>query len=262
MKKIISIILCALALGIVMPQAVMAEKKEKKEKKDKKKKKAYVWEMPELTGNKEFDEYLLKCDTLNTRIRSYCDAITFYQMRPIVVTDNGQADGQEIDRQWCMVDTTTNTLRSSNLAFSQNLQLILSYPSIALDMTGLAVYTASATTALPGLGLKSISYAKYLKAGPNIVADGGKEMKKIYKAARAQAKQIKDLKAGKVDDDYAKNAQVNAESVDAGDASMSALISSNPIYMDKATYEKQIGEIKKQDKENPIKDDDIPEEVE
>jgi hypothetical protein len=32
--------------------------------------------------------------------------------------------------------------------------------------------------------------------------------------------------------------------------------------MDKATYEKQIGEIKKQDKENPIKDDDIPEEVE
>lgn len=261
MKKIISIVLYALVLGIVMPQTMMAEKKEKKEKKDKKKN-AYVWEMPELTGDKDFDEYLLKCDTLNTRIRSYCDAITFYQMRPIVVTDNGQADGQEIDRQWCMVDTTTNTLRSSNLAFSQNMQLILSYPSIALDMTELSVFTASATTALPGLGLKSLSYAKYLKAGPNIVANGGKEMKKIYKAARTQAGQIKDLKAGKVDDDYAKNAQVNADAVDAGNASMSALISSNPIYMDKATYEKQMGEIKKQDAENPITDDDIPEEVE
>lgn len=256
MKKIISIVICAFALGIVMPQSMMAEKKEKKEKK------GYVWEMPKLTGNKEFDEYLLKCDTLNTRIRSYCDAITFYQMCPVIATDNGQPDGQEIDRQWCMVDTTTNTLRSPNMAFSQNLQLILSYPAIALDMTGLAVYTASATTALPKLGLKSLSYAKYLKAGPNIVAYGGKEMKKIYKMARKQAKQIKDLKAGKVDDDYAKNAQVSAEAVDAGDASMSALISSNPIYMDKATYEKQIGEIKKQDAENPIKNDDIPEEVE
>ena len=64
MKKIISIILCALALGIVMPQAVMAEKKEKKEKKDKKKKKAYVWEMPELTGDEGFDNYLKTCDTI------------------------------------------------------------------------------------------------------------------------------------------------------------------------------------------------------
>ena len=87
-------------------------------------------------------------------------------------------------------------------------------------------------------------------------------MKKIYKAARQQARQIKDLKAGKVDDDYARNAMVDASAVDAGNGSMAALISTNPIYMDKATYEKQAGEIQKQDDENPIKDDDIPEEVE
>lgn len=190
MKKLISIILCAIAFGMVFPQTVVAQKNGKKSKKEKK---AFVWEMPELTGSKDFDDYLKQCDTLNTRIRSYCDVITFYQMRPIAITENGQ----EIDRQWCMVDTLTNTLRSSNKAFSQNLDLILSYPQITLEMANLSLATTLATSDLPNLGMKSFSYAKYLKAGPNIVAAGGKEMKKIYKAARAQAKQIKDLKEGK-----------------------------------------------------------------
>lgn len=257
MKKVFAVILCAIALGVLMPQPVWAQKKEKKEK-TKKEKKPFVWEMPELTGNVEFDHYLKKCDTLNTRIRSYCDAITFYQMRPISITENGQ----EIDRQWCMIDTLTNTLRSSNQAFAQNMNLILSYPVIALEMTDLTLCTTSATAELPNLGLKSLSYAKYLKAGPNIVSAGGKEMKKIYKAARTQAKQIKDLKAGKVDDDYARNAEVEASSVDAGDGSMAALISTKPITMEKTEFEKQMGEIKKIDDENPISEDDLPEEVE
>ena len=252
MKKFFTIILCAVAIGMVLPQTATAAKKGKKEKKP------YVWEMPELTGNQEFDDYLRKCDTLNTRIRSYCDAITFYQMRPISITENGK----EIDRQWCMVDTVTNTLRSSNLAFAQNLNLILSYPAIAVEMASMGVYTASATTALPSLGMKALSYGKYLKAGPNIIGAGGKEMKRIYKAARAQAKQIKDLKAGKVDDDYARNAEVNANAVDAGEASMDVLISSKPIQMEKSEFEKQMGEIKKQDDANPISDEEIPEEVE
>jgi hypothetical protein len=86
-------------------------------------------------------------------------------------------------------------------------------------------------------------------------------MKKIYKLARKQAAQIKDLKAGKVDDDYARNAEVEASNVDAGDASMNVLISSKPIFMDKATYEQQVGEINKKDAENPVSDDPLPEEA-
>ena len=256
MKKIITLILCAVAMGMNMPQTAQAAKKPKKESKP------YEWKMPALTGNKDFDEYLLKCDTIYGRITNYCENITFYQMRPIVVTENGQEGEEEIERQWCMVDTTTQTLRSSSMAFKQNLDLILSYPAIIMDMSGLAVHTTSATAALPSLGLKSVSYAKHLKAGPKMIAEGGKEMKQIYKAARTQAKQIKDLKAGKVDDDYARNAEVEAANVDAGNASMATLISTKPIYMNKSSFEQQMGEIKKQDATVSIDDYDIPEEVE
>lgn len=256
MKKQLLLTLCVVALGVLFSQTTWAEKKSKKESKP------YEWKMPALTGNADFDRYLLKCDTINKRISSYCDGITFYQMRPVVVTENGQEGEQEIDRQWCMIDPETNTLRSSNAAFKQNLDIVLSYPALLLEMTSLATYTASATTALPSLGLKSVSYAKYLKAGPKMIAAGGAEMKKIYKAARAQAKQIKDLKAGKVDDDYARNAEVEASSVDAGSASMATLISTQPVYIAKTSFEQQMGEIKKQDATISIDNYDIPEEVE
>jgi len=250
MKRFMTLVLCALALGMVMPQDAMAQKK--------KKSKEFVWELPELTGNKDFDHYLLLCDTLNTEIKKYSEGITFFQMRPIVVTE----DGKEVDRQWCMVDTTTNTLRSSGEAFKQNMDIIMAYPNILLDMTNLSLATTSAGLELVNLGgMKPITYAKHLQAGPKIVAAGGKEMKKIYKLARKQAAQIKDLKAGKVDDDYARNAEVEASNVDAGDASMNVLISSKPIFMDKATYEQQVGEINKKDAENPVSDDPLPEEA-
>lgn len=255
MKKNVLLTLCFAALGVFFSQTTWAAKPKKESK-------PYEWKMPALTGNADFDQYLLKCDTINTRISSYCNDITFYQMRPVVVTENGQEGEQEFDRQWCMIDPETNTLRSSNAAFKQNLDIILSYPMLVLEMTSLATYTASATTALPNLGLKSVSYAKYLKAGPKMIAAGGAEMKKIYKAARAQAKQIKDLKAGKVDDDYARNAEVEASSVDAGSASMATLISTQPVYLAKSSFEQQMGEVKKQDAAISIDNYDIPEEVE
>ena len=176
----------------------------------------------------------------------------------VVITE----DGQEVDRQWCMVDTATNTLRSSGEAFKQDMDIILAYPDLMLDMTNLSLATTLAGTSLPGLdGLKAIAYAKYLKAGPILVGEGGKQMKKIYKLARKQATQIKDLKAGKVDDDYARNAEVEASSVDAGEASMNVLISSKPVYMEKATFEQQNGAIQKQDEENPVSDEELPEEL-
>lgn len=65
-----------------------------------------------------------------------------------------------------------------------------------------------------------------------------------------------------MDDDYAKNAEIEAQSVNVGEASMAVLISTTPIFMDKTEFEKQMGEVKKQDAENPISEYDIPEEVE
>ena len=242
MKKNLIVAICAFVTVSMLPQQLYAQKKEKKEKK------AYEWIMPELSGNSEVDTYLLKCDTLYNEIQNYCNNITFYEMAEITVKD---ADGNE-EKTYQIVDENGN-LRSSNLAFQQNLQLVLAYPAIALDMTNLALAQAAAVAAAPKLGLGAVKYGKYIKAGPNIIKLGGTEMKKIYQRARAQAKQIKALKAGKIDEAIAMNAEVNAGEVDAGTASM------KQITMDKNDYDTQLQAITAQDNENPITGD-IPEE--
>lgn len=242
MKRLISFVICIVALSMIIPQEANAQKK-------KKEKKPFVWVLPELTGNDSFDEYLLKCDTLNTRIHQYCDNITFYEVAEIhVIDENGE---KEIN--YHVVDSLGN-LRSSNKAFIQNLNLILAYPSLASEMALMAACTASATTALPSLGLKAMSYGKYLKAGPKIIEKGGVEMKKIYKKARTQAKQIKALKAGKIDDVKALNAEINTSDMEAGTATMRV------IEMQKTDYEAEFSKITKEDEENPVTQDDIPEE--
>lgn len=245
MKKFLIVAICALVAVGMMPQQSYAQKKEKKEKKEKK---PYEWVMPELSGNADVDNYLLKCDTLYNRIQNYCNNITFYELAEITVKDS---NGNE-EKTYQIVDENGN-LRSSNLAFLQNLELILAYPAIALDMTSLATAQVAAVAAAPSLGLGAMKYGKYIKAGPNIIKLGGAEMKKIYKRARAQAKQIKALKAGKIDEAIAMNAEVNAGDVDAGTASM------KQITMDKADYESQLQAIIDQDNANPI-NSDIPEE--
>ncbi len=244
MKKLFMILMCAMALGMVLPQEANAAKK-----KEKKEKKAFEWVMPELTGNENFDIYLLKCDTMYNRITHYTDSITFYDVAEIHVID----EKGEKDIRYHVVDAEGN-LRSANKAFQQNMDIILAYPQIALDMTLIATYTAGATAALPGLGIKALSYGKYVKVGPKIVSMGGATMKTIYKKARAQAKQIKALKAGKIDDVKALNAEVNAGNVDAGAATIRV------IEKQKKDYEAEFGKITKEDNETPITNDDIPEE--
>ena len=100
----------------------------------------------------------------------------------------------------------------------------------------------------------SISYAKYLKAGPILIGRGGKEMKEIYQRARAQAKQIKALKEGKIDELKALNAEVNASEVEAGAASMRV------IEKQKVDYASELEKVTQEDAENPITNDEIPEE--
>ena len=241
MKKFFSLVICALAVAIMMPaEAEAAKKKEKK---------PYEWVMPELSGNPDVDLYLLKCDTLYTKIQDYCNNITFYEMAEITVKDE---NGNE-EKTYQIVDKDGN-LRSSNLAFKQYLDLVLAYPLIALDMTDLATCQLAAVAAAPNLGLGALKYGKYIKAGPNIIKMGGAEMKKIYKRARAQAKQIKALKAGKIDEAVALNAEVNAGEVDGGTASI------KQQTMTKADYDKQLEAITAIDNTTSI-GGDIPEEV-
>lgn len=253
MKKVFSVIICALALCVMIPQqAEAAKKKDKKEKK-------VEWVMPALTGNADVDNYLLKVDTLYNKITSYSKSITFYEMAEIVVKDE---NGQE-EKFYQIVDKDGN-LRSSNLAFQQNMDIILAYPNLALDVTNglLDVTTAEvgALAAVPSLlidlgPLKAAPYKKYITSGLSTVKTAWDEGKTIYKRARAQAKQIKALKAGKIDDVVALNAEVNAGAVDAGSASM------RQVTMSKADYEAQFGKITAEDSANPVNtDQDIPEE--
>lgn len=220
-NKVLSFAICLLLFGVMMPVRSYAnaggddnKKKEKKEK-TKKAKKPYVWVMPKLTGDKAMDDYLLLCDTMNTQIKKYCDDIVFYEIAKIEVTkENG-----ETYEKYGMVDSLGN-LRSSNAALSQNLDIIFAYPDLVLDATNLTLATTTATTALASNPLLALSHGKYLKAGPVLTGRAFKEMKVIYKKARAQAKLIKALKAGQTDNLEALNAEVHAGEMEAGAASL------------------------------------------
>jgi hypothetical protein len=241
MKKLFNIALCALAMLIAMPQQAEAAKK--------KEKKAFEWEMPELSGNADVDNYLLKCDTLWTKIKSYSTDITFYEMAEITVTN---ADGTT-EKTYQMVDKD-GVVRSKNLAFKQNMDIILAYPDIVLKLTDLATAQLAAVTAAPSLGLGALKYGKYIKAGPKIIEMGGQEMKTIYKRARAQAAQIKALKEGKIDDAIEKNTEVQAGQVEAGATSI------RQITKTKEDYDKELAAATQVDNANSVDGMNIPEE--
>lgn len=250
MKKLLTFVALSMCLGLIAPVQAnnFVDKKEKKEKK-KKAKKPYVWVMPALTGNKDFDDYLKLCDDLNNKIVAYSDSIVFYEVAEVHVID----ESGEKDIQYHVVDSAGN-LRSANKAYQQNFDLIMAYPLIALDMTNLTLASSTATLALPDLGLNSLTYGKYLKAGPILIGRGGKEMKEIYKRARNQAKQIKALKEGKIDDVKALNAEINASDVEAGTASIRV------IEKQKTDYSTELEKVTKEDNETPIEEMEIPEE--
>lgn len=186
MKRLINLMLLVLAIAVVAPASMQAQKK-----------KEFVWEMPELTKNEDFDKYLLTCDTLNDRIRAYCDSVVFYEVKKIQEVDaNGDVIIDENGRPkeiYAVVDHE-NHIRGSKEAIFQYADMILNGTSIILDMANIAVLTATATTALPSLGLKAFSYGKYLKAGPIMVKDGTLEIKEIVSKCRTQAKAIRAYK--------------------------------------------------------------------
>lgn len=192
MKRLINLLLLILVIAVVAPISMQAQKK-----KEKKVKKEFVWEMPELTKNKDFDTYLLTCDTLNSRIRAYCDGIVFYEVKKIQEIDasgNVIMDENGNPKEIYAVVDNENHIRGSKEAIFQYADMILSGTNIILDMANMSVLTVSATASLPSLGLKALSYGKYLKAGPIMVKDGAIEIKEIVGKCREQAKAIRAYK--------------------------------------------------------------------
>lgn len=215
---------------------LQAQKKEKKAK-EKKPKKEFVWELPALTKNEDFDTYLLTCDTLYREINKYCENMAFYTVAPIIVIDeNGDtlrdANG-EIFKRYAVVDTTDNyRIRGTKEALLQLTDIILSGTNLLLDIANISLLTATATTALPELGaMNALTYAKYLKAGPKIVQMGTQEIKQIVESCKAQARAVKQLKNGFTESGELKNAQGDASNLEGLDiANIPPVVKSPQAY--------------------------------
>ncbi len=190
MKKLTKIVIALLAILMVAPMGVEAAKKDKK----KGEKKKYEWQMPDqLSGNAIVDEYLLSCDTLWNEIQKYNEDMTTYIFKTDTFAVNGEiyvmshmenAEGQYLTRgaaNWQLFEAVTIGVE------------------IVADGVLIGLQTANATLELPNLGLGALSYAKYVKAGPNIIALAGKEIKELANIRRAQWQQWKSMKDEAID---------------------------------------------------------------
>lgn len=213
MKKLFTILLCTLAMGIIMPQQTFAQ--DKKEKKEKKKKdtKPYVWEMPELTGDEGFDNYLKTCDTIYHRIRTYSDSIVFYKVKKGIVNDKKTGEQKEV----MGVFDDEGNYRSSGKALQQYAELTLQGTSLLADIALISVSSAAATASLPGLGMKALSYGKYIKAGPKIAQMGTQEVGEIVNMIKEQSKAIRALRKGYNEEGQLKDASIDPSNIDGVD---------------------------------------------
>ena len=176
-------LLAILALGCVMSVA-NAQKKEKKEKK------AFEWKMPDkLTDIKNFDEYLLKCDTLWTKIQTYRDSIHFFRVDTIPVIDK-ETNTPYLDIQ--IVDENGNK-RNWMQSIGQGADMIFTGTNIVLDAATITMMTVTAGTSLTENPLLAFSYGKYLKAGPKIVSLAYSEVKEIVNTTKKQMKDMKQI---------------------------------------------------------------------
>lgn len=173
------------------------KEKKKKEKKEKKPKKPFNWEdvRPEkLSGNADMDKYLLSCDTLWTRIQSYRDSISFFQLDTVIAQD---AEGNKM--LVVKITDEEGNPRNFSKSFAQGADLVFAGTGILLDATNIALQTTNATMALTSNPLLAFSYGKCLKAGPIITKLAYQEVKEIMDRTKAQMKVTKSMRASKME---------------------------------------------------------------
>lgn len=172
-KHLFLAFVAVLGFAFMYPTSLTAQKKEKK----KKEKKEFVWELPEPSGDPTIDEYLLSCDTLYNKIKTYKDSLAHYQYKEAAFT---VGDKNYLFK--CMIDSVNNNFLSKGMGRWQVAQGILTGAEIILDATTLSLNTASAILSLPNLNLKAIKYFKPVKdLGPRVIGMGLKEIPAIKK---------------------------------------------------------------------------------
>lgn len=189
MKKIMFTFVAVLATLMIVPHSLNAQ-----EKKKEKKKKEVKWEWDgKKSGNETFDSYLMACDSLWTKIQGYQESTTMYAYKEDTLTVDGK-----IYLIAHMEDTNKNLL-SKGMANWQFVETASNSLIIGLNATQISMQTASATMALPSLGFNALSFGKYIKAGPQIVAMAVNEVKDLASMRRAQMRRWNDMRKKAVD---------------------------------------------------------------
>ena len=162
MKKLFMYLMLAVIASMSF-QAVAAKKKEKKEKEP------YVWDWDGTrTGNADFDSYLIEVTKIWNEIEEYERSYGSYTY---------QTDTLVINNEYYllayMVDANNNLVSRSQVNW-QIANSVLASTNIVLDATNASLMTATATLALPSLGLNALVFGKYIKGGPMVIGKGMK----------------------------------------------------------------------------------------
>lgn len=190
MKKLNCMLAALLAVLVMVPTSMNAQDNKKK----KKAKKEFVWDWDHVkSGNKDVDEYLMACDTLWNNITQYQENITAYEYKE----DTLKLDDKYYIMAW--MQTKDNALLTKAAANWQLVESVTSGIGIVTSSVQIAAQTATATMALPSLGLKAFSYGKYVKAGPMIIGKAGKEIKEIVVLRKEQMNKWKAMRQDAID---------------------------------------------------------------
>ncbi len=185
--------LLILALAVcTLSSTAYAQKKEKKEKSEK----TYEWTWDGVkSGNEKVDNYLVTIDTLWNKIQNYGELMDAYEFHQDTITIDGKyyikaymttSEGEYVTRatcNWQMVTSISNGI------------------AIGSQAVKAGAMGASAATALPSLGMKALTYGKYLKGAPNIISLATKEIKEVVGKQKANAKTWKSLKNGALEEE-------------------------------------------------------------
>lgn len=188
MKKVLFIALALLTIGSQVEISAQKKKKEKEKKEMK-----WEWDGTK-SGNEVIDNYLVNIDTLYTKVKAYKDDMASFDMKDDTLFVNGK-----IYIMTHMVDNTGQLISRGRVNW-QCAQAVAEGTNIVLDMTNAALSSGKAALELPKLGLKALSFGKYVKGGPVIISEGTKAIKEVRGKYMSNSRKWKAMKDGAIED--------------------------------------------------------------
>lgn len=156
--------------------------------------KAYEWKWDGTkSGNETVDAYLMSVDSIWNNMSEFHKMVDTYQYKEDTLYVNGKYYVQAY-----MKDDQGNLLTRGAVNW-QFVNCGMLSANIISQAALAAMQSANATLALPNLGLKALSFGKYVKAGPVICTKAPKEIGLIWNIRKQQMKSWRGLKAEAID---------------------------------------------------------------